>query len=150
LQFAPNGALFVGGTDRGWGARGGKPYSLDRLDWSGRMPFEIHEMRAKSDGFELTFTEPVDAKTAADVASYRLKTYTYLYRADYGSPEVDATTPAIKEARVATDGRSVRLVVHGLQLGHVHDLHAAGIRSTAGLPLLHDRAYYTLNRKPND
>lgn len=150
VQFAPNGALFVGGTDRGWGSRGGKPYSLDRVAWTGRVPFEIHEMRAKPDGFELTFTEPVDPKSAADLQSYRLRTYTYLYRADYGSPEVDATTPTIKEARVAADGRSVRLVVDGLQLGHVHDLQAAGIRSAAGLPLLHDRGYYTLNRKPRE
>lgn len=148
MQFAPNGAMFVGGTDRGWGARGGKPFSFDRLDWSGKTPFEIHEMRAKSDGFELTLTEPVDAKTAGDVNSYKLKTYTYIYRSDYGSPEVDGTTPTIKEARVAADGRSVHLVVEGLQLGHVHDLQAAGVRSTTGLPLLHDRAYYTLNRRP--
>jgi hypothetical protein len=148
MQFAPNGAMFVGGTDRGWGARGGKPFSFDRLDWSGKTPFEILEMRAKSDGFELTFTQPVDAKTAADVNSYKLKTYTYIYRSDYGSPEVDGTTPTIKEARVAADGRSVHLEVDGMQLGHVHDLQAAGVRSTAGLPLLHDRAYYTLNRRP--
>jgi glucose/arabinose dehydrogenase len=150
LQFAPNGALFVGGTDRGWGARGGKPFSLDRLDWSGKTPFEIHEMRAKSDGFELTFTEPVDAATAGDAKSYELKTYTYIYRSDYGSPEVDQTTPTIQEIRVAEDGRSVRLVVDGLQLGHVHDLRAAGVRSKAGLPLLHDKAYYTLNRIPRE
>ncbi len=148
LQFAPNGAMFVGGTDRGWGARGGKPYALDRLDWTGRTPFEIHEMRAKSDGFELTFTEPVDTATAGDGKSYEMKTYTYIYRSDYGSPEVDHTTPTIKEIRVAADGRSVRLVIDGLQLGHVHDLRAAGVRSKTGLPLLHDKSYYTLNRIP--
>ncbi|MEX2186339.1 MAG: hypothetical protein WD875_06080 [Pirellulales bacterium] len=148
LQFAPNGALFVGGTDRGWGARGGKPFALDRLDWSGKTPFEIQEMRAKNDGFELTFTEPVDPATAGDVKSYALKTYTYIYRADYGSPEVDPTTPTIKAVRVAADGRSVRLVIDGLQLGHVHDLRSAGLRSKAGFPLLHDKAYYTLNRIP--
>jgi hypothetical protein len=148
MQFAPTGAMFVGGTDRGWGARGGEPFSFDRLDWSGKTPFEIHEMRAKRNGFEVTFTAPVDAKTAADVSSYKLKTYTYIYRSDYGSPEVDGTMPTIKEARVAAAGRSVHLVIDGLQLGHIHDLQAAGVRSATGLPLLHDRGYYTLNRKP--
>src|SRR5690606_8294447 len=81
LEFAPNGALFVGGTDRGWGARGGKPYSLERVEWTGQVPFEIHEMRAQPDGFELTFTQPVDPATAGDVNSYRLETYTYIYQA---------------------------------------------------------------------
>ncbi len=36
----------------------------------------------------------------------------------------------------------------GLQIGHVHELHARGLRNAAGQPLLHDAAYYTLNRIP--
>ena len=32
-------------------------FALERLVWTGKTPFEIHEMRAKPDGFELTFTE---------------------------------------------------------------------------------------------
>ena len=41
------------------------------------------------------------------------------------------------------DGKSVRLVVDGLQIGHVHELKMAGIKSkTDGNPLLHDIAYY--------
>jgi hypothetical protein len=35
--------------------------------------------------------------------------------------------------------------VAGLVRGHVHELHAAGVRSQEGLPLLHQEAYYTLN-----
>src|SRR5437870_9947199 len=64
LEFGPDGSLVVYGTDRGWGARGGKPFALQRLVWTGAPPFEIHEMRAKPDGFDLTFTEPVDVATA--------------------------------------------------------------------------------------
>ena len=56
LEWADDGSLFVYGTDRGWGARGGHPYALQRLVWTGKTPFEIHEMRAKPDGFEFTFT----------------------------------------------------------------------------------------------
>ena len=48
------------------------------------------------------------------------------------------------------DGKSVRLVVDGLQEGHVHELHADGVRSAAGIPLLHSEAYYTLNYLPED
>ena len=103
LEMSPTGAMFVGGTNRGWGSRGNKPYALERLDWTGKVPFEIHEMRAKPDGFELTFTEPVDKATAADLASYKLQTYTYIFQAAYGSPEVDFTNPTIKSATVAAD-----------------------------------------------
>jgi glucose/arabinose dehydrogenase len=148
LEFAPDGSLFVGGTDRGWGARGGKPFALQRLIWTGKVPFEIREMRAKSDGFELTFTQPIDSSTAADPASYRMETYTYIYQSNYGSPEVDKTTPLIKRVTVAKDGLSIRLAVDGLQEGHVHELHLAGVCSAKGEALLHPVAYYTINYIP--
>ncbi len=144
LEFAQDGSLMVYGTDRGWGARGGKPFALQRLVWTGKAPFEIHEMKAKPDGFELIFTEPVDPNTAADPASYTMETYTYIYQETYGSPEVDQTKPAIKSITLSPDHRSARLVLSELAEGHVHELHAAGVRSAKGEPLLHDAAYYTL------
>jgi len=148
VEFAPDGSLFVGGTDRGWGSRGGKPFALQRLVWTGETPFEIHEMRAKPDGFELTFTHAVDPASAASPDSYKLETYTYIYQSNYGSPEVDRTKPVIKQVRVAADGKSARLMIDGLQQGHVHELHAKGVKSKAGEPLLHPEAYYTLNYLP--
>jgi hypothetical protein len=105
-------------------------------------------MRAKHDGFELTFTRPVDLKTASDPKSYQMQNYCYIYRADYGSPEVDQSTPAIKKAVVSSDGKSVRLYIDGLVEGNIHELHANGVRSADGLPLLHRETYYTLNYLP--
>jgi glucose/arabinose dehydrogenase len=148
VRFGKDGSLFVGGTNRGWGSRGPKPWAIERLVWTGKVPFEIHEMRAKPDGFELTFTKLVDPESASAIASYAMKTFTYIYRADYGSPEVDATTPKITKVTVGKDGNSVRLYVEGLQEGHVHDLLAKGLRSAGGEPLLHPQAYYTLNYVP--
>lgn len=145
VRFGKDGSLFAGGTNRGWGSRGPKPFSFERLVWTGKVPFEIHEMRLQPDGFELTFTKPVDPETAGKVESYSLKTFTYIFQAAYGSPEVDPTTPKITKVTVGADGKSVRLVVDGLQEGHVHDLTATGVRSTEGQPLLHPQAYYTLN-----
>ncbi len=148
VRFGKDGSLFVGGTSRGWGSRGNKPFAVERLVWTGKVPFEIHEMRAKPDGFELTFTKPVDPKAAGAVDSYKMKTFTYIYQSAYGSPEVDATTPKITKVQVGADGKRVRLWVDGLQEGHIHDLTAAGVRSADGAPLLHNEAYYTLNYIP--
>ncbi len=148
IRFGLDGSLLTGSTNRGWGSRGSKPWAVERLVWTGRVPFEIQEMRVKPDGFELIFTQPVDRETAREPQSYSLKTYTYIYQAAYGSPEVDQTTPAIKSATVTADGKSVRLVVDGLQIGHIHELAAAGIRSAEGRQLLHPQAYYTLNYLP--
>ena len=148
IEFASDGSVLIGGTARGWGARGGKPFALQRLVWTGKVPFEIHEMRVKPDGFELTFTRPVDRKTVEALNSYRMETYTYIYQSSYGSPEVDQATPLLERAQAAEDGMSVRIRVNGLQLGHVHELHLDGIRSRAGEPLLHQVVYYTLNAIP--
>jgi hypothetical protein len=148
VEFTPDGTMFVGGTNRGWGSRGRKPFALDRVRWTGKVPFEIHEMHAKPDGFELTFTLPVDRETAGRVESYKLETYAYIYQGAYGSPEVDHTSPTIDRVEVSADDQSARLFVTGLQAGHVHELHSAGVRSKDGVPLLHSEAYYTLNFIP--
>ena len=148
--YDESGALFVGGSDRGWGARGGKRFALDRVNWTGKVPFEIHEMRAKPDGFELTFTHEVDPKTAGDVISYSMKAWTYILQSKYGSPEVDHVTPKVIGATVAKDNKSVRIKVEGRGKGHVQHLRSGGIRSKDGLPLLHPNAYYTLNEIPKN
>jgi glucose/arabinose dehydrogenase len=148
VRFGKDGSLFAGGTNRGWGSRGPKPFAIERLVWTGKTPFEVHQMRAKPDGFELTFTQPVDPATAGKLGSYGLKTFTYIYQSSYGSPEVDQTTPKVTKVVVGPDHKSVRLTVEGLQEGHVHDLTLPGVRSQGGAPLLHPQAYYTLNYIP--
>ncbi len=146
--FGKDGSLFVGETNRGWGSRGTKEFGLERVVWTGKTPFEVRTMKARPDGFELTFTEPVDMASAGDPKSYKLETYTYIYQSSYGSPEVDQTHPTISKVDVSGDGKTVRLYVDKLVEGHVHELHLDGVKSAAGLPLLHKEAYYTMNAIP--
>lgn len=148
LAFAPDGSLFVGMTNRGWSSLGNRSYGLTRVRQKGKVPFSIREMRAKPDGFELVFTEPADPATAADPASYRMESFTYLYSGAYGSDEIEKQQHPIESAAVSRDGLSVRLKVAGLRELYVHELRAEGLRSTLGEPLLFPDAYYTLNKLP--
>lgn len=148
LHFTPEGKLITGGTNRGWPVRGMKDNLLQRLDWTGRTPFEIRDIRAQPDGFLIRFTRPADVAHAAKTGSYQLETYTHIYRQGYGSPEVDHTRPTVTVAEVAPDALSVRLRVRGLVQGHVHDFHLRDFKSQNGEAILHDRAYYTLNEIP--
>lgn len=149
LEMQPNGSLFVGGTNRGWGSRGSKSFCVQRLDWTGVVPFEILEMRAQPGGFELVFTEPVDRASAEALGAYEMKSFTYIFQGSYGSPEVDATTPTITSAKLSEDGLRVQLKIDGLQRGHVHHLQSKGLRSAKEkAPLVHADAYYTLNYLP--
>lgn len=148
LLFAPDGSLMVGMTSRGWSSLGTKAYGLQRVRWNGEIPFEIKEMRALPDGFELVFTKPVDAKACGTAAAYSMTSYTHLYSGAYGSEEIQAEAHSISGVTVSPDGLTVRLKVEGLRALYVHELHADGVRSAAGAKLDHADAYYTLNRIP--
>lgn len=142
------GLLFAGGSNRGWASRGSKPFTFERVKWTGKTPFEIDTMTANRDGFTLNFTEPVDPVTAANPASYSMSAWTYILQAEYGSPQVDPATPKIVSATVSSDKKSVRLKIDGLVRGHVHCLESKGVKSATGDSLWHQDAYYTLNEIP--
>ena len=148
VQFTPKGRLLAGGTNRGWPVRGIKPFALERLDWTGRMPFEIKRINITPDGFKITFTKSVEAKTGNDPKSYRVSTFTHIYHGGYGGPEVDQTTPQVKSAKLAVDGLSAQIVLSELKRGHVHEFDLGLLRDRDQEELLHRHAYYTVNEVP--
>ena len=148
VEFGPTGSLITGGTNRGWPVRGNKQFVLERLDWTGRTPFEIERIRIQPNGFLVDFTLPVDRTIAAVPANWQLGSFTHIYQEHYGSPEVDRTVPRVVSAMPSENGRSVRIVVDGMVLGHVHEFDLAALRGADGAPLLHRHAYYTVNRIP--
>lgn len=148
LCFGNDGSMFVGMTNRGWWSIGNRPWGLQRLVYTGVVPFEVKEMRAMPDGFTLTFTKPVDLARAGSASSYAMSSHTYNRWEKYGSPEIESKDHAIVRAEAADDGLSVRLYVEDLRPRFVHELHLKGVRSAEGDELLHPVAYYTLNVVP--
>lgn len=146
--LTPRGQIFVGGSKRGWPVRGTADHALQRLEWTGATPFEVHSMRVKADGFEVRLTAPVDAATATDISNYLLETFTHHFYGAYGSPEIELAEQRIVSATPSADGLRIRLVVDRLVVGHIHQLRLAGLRDRNGQRLLHDVAYYTLNQIP--
>lgn len=146
MAWGQPGTMFVGGSSRGWGG-GRRPYGLQRLEWTGKVPFEVQHMRVTTDGFRLTFTQPVDPKTAEDVGSYAMKCWTYNYYGNYGDSPKDEHPLKIVKAELE-DATTVRLRIEGIEPYYVHELRLPGVRSESGLPVLHPEAYYTLNRIP--
>ncbi|RRB01071.1 plastocyanin/azurin family copper-binding protein [Larkinella rosea] len=146
MAWGLDGSLFVGQTSRGWAATGKDPYGVQRLVWTGQTPFEMKAIRSMPDGFELEFTLPVDKKTAGDLASYSMNSFTYKYHRIYGSPVEDARPVPIRGVVVSDNGLKVRIVADTvLREGFVHEVKAEGVKSAAGLALLHNTGYYTLN-----
>ena len=150
ICFGSDASLFVGMSNAGWGGRGNRPWGLQRLKWTGKIPFEVHEMKAQPDGFKLTFTEPVNPEAAANLDSYKMESYTYRLESRYGGPEDDKKEVKITHAQVSKDGMSVRIKIDPSRAGYVHELHMEGLTSKKGDSLLHDEAYYTLVNIPTD
>jgi hypothetical protein len=142
-----DGSLFIGGSSRGWGG-GAKAHGLQRLMWTGKLPFECKEMRITPTGFKLVFTEKVDVATASAVASYACKAWHYTYDSKYGDDPHDVHDLAVTKAVVDDSGMGVLLTIEGLKEGEVVALQMDGVANTSQIGLLHKVGYYTLNRLP--
>ena len=148
VEFTPGGKLLCGGTNRGWPVRGIKPFALERLEWSGKMPFEINRINITPDGFKLSFTKPVDHITGSDVNSYAISAFTHPYHAGYGGPEIDQYNPTVSSVKLADDGLSASLTLDNLDRGFVVEFDVARLRSRDQEQLLHRHAFYTVNEIP--
>jgi hypothetical protein len=148
VAFTKGGSLLAGGTNRGWPVRGIKPFALERLDWSGKMPFEIKRITIEPTGFRVAFTKPVEATTGRDPKSYRVSTFTHPYHGAYGGPEIETTTPAVTAVSLSDDGLTATLTLDTLTRGHVHEFDFAALRDRDRGELLHRNAYYTVNEIP--
>jgi hypothetical protein len=143
VAFAPDGSLFAGQTNRGWGSLGGKPYGLQRLIFTGKTPFEMHHIALTKSGFDITFTQPVDPKSVAMPGS--VGSYTYAYLGQYGGPEVDRRSEPLTDVKLSADGRTLSVSGPNLRKGRVYEIQLDGVKSATGDKLLHSEAYYTLN-----
>lgn len=148
MTWGQDGSLFVGETNRGWGSAGNTTAGIERLVWTGKMPFEMKAVRAMPDGFEIEFTKPVSKVTAADFKNYQIRSFIYKYHPVYGSPTVGEKFLNVKGLKVSEDGMKVRLLVEGLRDHFIHEIKADGVKDGDGKGLLHSTAFYTLNNIP--
>jgi hypothetical protein len=148
LAFDPRGKLYVGGvTEPGWMAQPDRG-ALYRIDFTGKVPFEMKSIHVRPRGYRVVFTAPVDRAKAADVASYKLESYRYEYTGAYGSPELDRSAVKVERVEVAADGLSVELTTAALAKDRVYLVSVPGVRSAAGETPVHPTGAYTLNEIP--
>jgi hypothetical protein len=144
LAFAPDGSLFAGQTNRGWGSVGGKPYGLQRLVYTGTEPFEVHHVTLTKTGYDLTFTKPVDPSSVGPKAA-SVVSFTYVYFGTYGCDEMDKRAEPVTVGKLSVDGKTLSVEVPGLRQGRIYEIRLDGVKSTAGDAVVHPEAYYTLN-----
>lgn len=138
------GQLWVGQTARGWGAKGGKPFGLEKIVWDGTQPFELLDIKLVDDGFKLNFTQALN-KSSVKISSFKAKQWHYKYSRNYGSPKQDVRKIAINKVSVSANGKSVHVKMP-LEAGKVVQIDFDGLKNAQGKKTSTSTLYYTLNQ----
>ncbi len=141
LAFGPDGSLYVGLTDRGWG---GGSAGLRRVVFTGKAPMEIRSMDLTADGFAVTFTGPVDPAAASRPESYSLQHWRYEYHKEYGCPEMDKAADKVTRVELSADRLRAKLTVGRLEARRIYELNITDVKSPDGAALQNATAYYTV------
>jgi cytochrome c len=150
---APDGSIYIGGVGStgNWGHAGKLWYGLQRLTPNGKSAFEMLAVRAKSDGMEIEFTEPLRESEGWLPSDYEIKKWRYVPTENYGGPKIDEKAMTVKSAHVSNDRKRVFLAIDGLKSGHVVYLRLRNkFVSAAGNGLWSTEAWYTLNQIPQN
>ncbi|MEP7109713.1 MAG: hypothetical protein ABI760_17085 [Ferruginibacter sp.] len=150
LAFAPDGSLWVGQISFGGWIEGES--GIQRIVFSGDTPMDVYTMNLTKNGFDLRFTQAVDASTATNLANYKIRCYRYEYKKkpiEEGidvSTQVDLADVSISSTIISKDARKVSLIINGLKPGFIYELKLGDIKSPAGQPLANKLICYTLNK----
>lgn len=149
LAFDPEGALWVGQTSRGWGSKGPEPFGLQKLVWDGETtPFELQDIAMTPDGFELTFTEPVDAASVSDGA-LQAESWSYRYSDAYGSDKIGLKSVPIEKASLSEDGTRLSVAIER-RPSTVVAIDFGALSSASSRSVTSGRVYYTVNAVPGE
>ncbi|MEM8527769.1 MAG: family 16 glycoside hydrolase [Bacteroidota bacterium] len=153
VVWGPDGALYIGGvgSSGNWQQNGKYWYGLQRLKFNEQSTFEMLAVRAKANGVEIEFTEPLGSRFGWDASDYEVKQWKYVPTENYGGPKVDLSELNVRSVNRSKDGKKVFLELDGMKAGHVVyiDLPSDWISET-GQEIWTTEAWYTMNRIPTE
>lgn len=141
------GEIYVGNLkDSDWGG-GHNTGSIVRLKPNGTYPLGIAEMRATASGFEVDFTQPIDASKGSDPQNYLLPAYQRISTPAHGGDDQEQRTDLVQQVVLAEDRRSVVLRLQELREGFAYELNVAPVGGTAEA-IFPSQAHYRLRHIP--
>lgn len=153
IAWGPDGALYAGGigSTGNWGHSGKLWYGLQRLKYNQQSTFEMLAVRAKSNGIEIEFTEPLRHSDGNSLADYSVSQWYYQPTAQYGGPKLGLEDLKIRSVNIAEDRKKVFLELDGMKPKHVIYLRILNNPiSTQNHQLWSSEGWYTLNQIPEN
>ncbi len=153
LVWGPDGALYIGGVGStgNWRQNDKLFYGLQRLKYNGKSTFEMLAVRAKSNGVEIEFTEPLQEGQGWAKADYDIQQWRYEPTPAYGGPKLDLKNLDILSVNVSEDRKKVFLELAGMKENHMVYVHLLNpYVSAEGHGLWTSEAWYTMNQIPQN
>ena len=80
-----------------------QPGGFYRIRATGKPAYVVTDLHATKRGVDLVFSDPLDAKTAADAANFKVTTWSLLRSAKYGSARLNVKELTIAGASLGED-----------------------------------------------
>ena len=98
-------------------------YGLQRLTYNGKPTFEMLKVEARSNGVEITFSEPLHGFDGWKKDDFEVKQWYYLPTENYGGPKMDLKRLEIVSSTLSDDKTKVFLELKGMKTKHVVYIH---------------------------
>ena len=104
MDWGPDGSLYVAGLGSVQDfSHKGHQFGLERLTYNGKPTFEMLAVRAKANGMEIEFTEPLRAGDGEFPEDYFVQQWWYKPSGDYGGAKRDLENLAIRSVTLSPD-----------------------------------------------
>jgi hypothetical protein len=154
-RFNPkDGQLYLTGL-RGWQTAAVRDGCFQRLRYTGQSFYIPIGCSVRTNGIELTFSQPLHSDTAENIDSYSIEQWNYRWSSTYGSPDFSVVDPdkqgrdsvTLKHARLSGDKRNLFLEIPEMRPAMQMKI-SYNIKAADGKSLRND-FYATINKVPN-
>ena len=151
MDWGPDGALYIGGLggDSDFNHNDSR-FGLQRMKYNGKTTFEMLAVRAKANGLEIEFTEPLRIGDGTAPSDYLVQQWWYNPTSGYGGSKLDVENLTIRSVSFSEDRTKVFLETEGMKPEHVLYVNIqTPTLSETNQQLWSNEAWVTLNAIPS-
>jgi cytochrome c len=153
LRWGPDGNLYIGevGMMGGGWSWNNRLSGLQCMKFNNKPTFEMLSIKAKRDGFEIEFTQPLKTNLTLKETDLNIQQWWYLPTKNYGGPKMDLVNLSPTQITISKDRKKVYVKLSNLKPKHVIYFSLSNqIKNQKNQSLWSGEAWYTLNAIPKE